>query len=128
MQLMLNRFDITDNCAIGRLSVDGKFICYTLEDGVRVSKIPGITAIPRGNYRVIKNYSYRFKREMLQLVDVPGFTGIRIHAGNTAKDTEGCILVGLTAGDEEIYRSREALKLLEDMLFPLKEGIFIKIT
>lgn len=128
MQLTLNRFDITDNCTIGKILIDGKFFCYTLEDRVRESKIPGITAIPRGNYRVIKSYSNRFKRDMLQLVDVPGFSGIRIHAGNTAKDTEGCILVGLTAGDETIYRSREALRLLEEMLFPLKEDIFIKIS
>ena len=122
---------MTDNCTIGKLSNEGKFICYTLEDRVRESKIPGVTAIPRGNYKVIKSYSNRFKRDMLLLVDVPGFSGIRIHSGNTAKDTEGCILVGLTAGDEEIYRSREALRMLEDELFPALErnvDVFIKIT
>ena len=139
LQLSLNRFDITDGSTIGKLTIDGEFFCYTLEDRVRevqgqdvlTWKIPGITAIPRGNYRILKTYSNRFERDMLQLSAVPGFHGIRIHSGNYAKNTEGCILVGLTAGDEVIYRSKEALRMIEDELFPVLErnvDVFIKIT
>ena len=139
MQLTLNRFDMTDDCTIGKLSIDGEFFCYTLEDRVReVSgadvltwKIPGVTAIPRGNYRIVKSFSNRFQHDTLQLIGVPGFLGIRIHAGNTSANTEGCILVGLTAGDEAIYRSKEALRMLEDELFPVlvrNVDVFLKIT
>jgi hypothetical protein len=57
-------------------------------------KVKGESAIPKGTYTVRFTYSPRFKKNMWQIIDVPGFDGIRIHAGNTADDTEGCILVG----------------------------------
>lgn len=57
-------------------------------------KIMHHTAIPYGKYRIIVNRSPRFKRELPRLLNVPHFTGILIHRGNTAKDTSGCILVG----------------------------------
>lgn len=79
--------------------------CYTAEDvirevpGVPVEqwKIPRVTAIPQGTYRVVITYSYRFARPLPLLLDVPGFLGIRIHPGNTNADTDGCILPGMSA-------------------------------
>ena len=87
-----------DTYTIGRLFIDCKYFCDTLEDKVRdlskEAKVKGQTAIPTGCYKVFLTYSPRFKRILPLLDNVPQFTGVRIHRGNTAKDTEGCILVG----------------------------------
>lgn len=99
MKLRLVRKTFTDKSTIGALYCDDVFDCFTLEDTVRPAgvKIDGETAIPAGTYRVIVTMSSAFKREMPLLCDVPGFSGVRIHAGNRAKDTRGCILVGKKA-------------------------------
>jgi hypothetical protein len=109
MEILLDRKYPYSSCVIGELSIDGKFECYTLEDVEREVKIPGKTAIPKGIYKVIITLSNRFKRELPLLLNVPNFEGIRIHSGNTDKDTEGCILVGKTRGNGVIYESRLAL-------------------
>lgn len=120
MEMELKRRDSENGSTVGELFVDGSFFCYTLEDQVRevdgeaVStwKVKGETAIPRGSYEVRLTMSPRFKKIMPQLLNVPGFTGVRIHSGNTASDTEGCILVGMSAGSSTIQRSREAYEAL----------------
>lgn len=102
MKLELRRQILTDKSTVGVLTVDGKHECHTLEDRVREIegepveswKVPHETAIPRGTYTVIINYSQRFKKELPLLLDVPGYSGVRIHSGNRPEDTEGCILVG----------------------------------
>lgn len=98
MQLKLIRKYKKPGYTIGILSVDGRYLCETLEDRVRnlphEPKIPGHTAIPAGRYEVVVNISPRFKRKLPRLLAVPGFDGILIHRGNTAGDTAGCILVG----------------------------------
>lgn len=96
MKLTLKRTTFTEQSTIGQLLVDGKKVCDTLEDVVRAPgvKIHGKTAIPSGVYKVIVNHSQRFDQDMPLLINVPNFEGVRIHPGNSAVDTEGCILVG----------------------------------
>lgn len=105
-ELLLQRRFFKDNYTIGKLSVDDENFCDTLEDPVRdlnkdgdllddgEQKVYGETAIPYGRYRVVVDYSWKFKRELPRLLSVPHFEGIRIHSGNKAGDTSGCILVG----------------------------------
>ncbi len=98
MKLRIERRFLKPEYTIGRLDVDGKFFCDTLEDRVRdlsrEKKIAGETAIPAGCYEVVVNWSPRFRRRLPRLLNVPGFEGILIHRGNTPEDTAGCILVG----------------------------------
>jgi hypothetical protein len=84
---------------------------YTLEDVLRGPgiKIPGQTAIPTGEYKITLYDSPRFKRLLPMLNDVPGFSHILIHGGNTETDTEGCILIAKSKkGTERIYNSLSA--------------------
>lgn len=111
MRLDLKRTVFTKQSTIGELSVDGVFECYVLEDVVRKPdevKEFGKTAISAGSYRVIVDMSNRFRRLMPLLVNVPGFAGVRIHSGNTAADTEGCLLLGLDKKTDFVGRSRDA--------------------
>lgn len=112
--LTLERMEFTDKSTVGELLVDGEFFCYTLEDTCRALdyKVAGETAIPAGKYQVIINDSLRFKRPMPLLLNVPGYEGVRIHSGNTSKDTQGCILVGMTKGRDIVYDSRTAFNKL----------------
>ena len=90
-------------------------VCYTLEDVVRAwpdQKVPGQTAIPPGLYRIQLSVSNRFAQILPELLGVEGFEGVRIHSGNKSTDTEGCVLVGLDSGKDQILRSKEALKLV----------------
>jgi len=113
MRLTLKRTDATETRTLGELSIDGAFECYTLEDAVREGpKVPGATAIPAGLYEVDVTFSQRFKRMLPLVKAVPGFEGIRVHAGNTAADTEGCILVGQERGKDSLRKSQAALAAL----------------
>lgn len=96
MKIIVKRTFLGKDYTIGKMYLDGIPFCDTLEDTVRPAgqKIYGETAIPAGKYKVIKTMSPRFKKLLPLICDVPGFSGVRIHAGNTAADTEGCILVG----------------------------------
>ena len=112
MIITVKRLYKTDSSTIGELLIDGIFECFTLEDKERPVKIKGETAIPKGTYRVIINESNRFKRLLPLLIDVPNFEGVRIHAGNSNHDTEGCILVGQTRNKNYIGQSRKAFNKL----------------
>jgi len=105
IKLLLKRIARKSSYTIGKLFVDGEYFCDTLEDTDRLDegmsldeikklKQPGQTAIPEGSYKVIMSVSPKFKRLLPRLQNVPGFEGVLIHRGNTAKDTAGCILVG----------------------------------
>lgn len=116
MLIYIRRMNYREDCVIGvlRLSEEWDFMLHTLEDAVRLGeKIPGQTAIPAGLYDVTIDFSPHFQKHMPHVLNVPGFDGIRIHAGNTAKDTEGCILVGESwDGKSMILRSRDAYERL----------------
>lgn len=130
MELQLKRTDFSDESTIGELSVDGQFECYTLEDKVRPLKIPGRTAIPPGRYEVIIDQSQRFGRLLPLLLNVPNFEGVRIHSGNTAVNTEGCVLVGQTKSANFVGQSKLAFeRLFEKMTAtPKTERTFIEIA
>lgn len=130
MNLKLVRKNFTEECTIGVLSVDGKTECFTLEDKVRAVKVHGKTAIPTGIYEITITYSDKFKKPLPLLLNVPNFAGIRIHPGNTAADTEGCILVGRSMVKDKITESRKAFAaLLAKIEAALKkEKIFIEVV
>lgn len=114
MQLELRRDRFNSECTTGRLMINGIFECYTLEDVVREDgrKIYGETAIPAGKYVIDITMSPRFKVMMPILLAVEGFEGIRIHPGNNASHTEGCLLVGQDRTDTSIGRSVAAYDAL----------------
>lgn len=112
MNLVLEREHGTKGYTRGRLFLGEQFLCFTLEDQEREVKIPGETAIPCGFYQIAITRSERFQRFMPILLNVPGFSGVRIHPGNTASDTEGCILVGNILGADSVGDSRAAFSTL----------------
>lgn len=121
MKIEVKRITFLPKCTIGELYIDGKFECYTVEDTVRevkgapvkTWKIPHVTAIPAGTYEVIINMSTRFKKLLPLLLNVPGFSGVRIHTGNTAEDTEGCLIVGKIKRVAGVGASRIAMAALQ---------------
>lgn len=135
MNLRLIREPSLKGATLGVLFVDGRFTSHTLEDEIReragepVSawKIPGVTAIPAGRYRVIVTPSHRFKRPLPLLVDVPGFEGIRMHTGNKHQDSEGCILVGRRRDDDEVFESKLAFDELFARIARATGDIWIRI-
>lgn len=120
MKLRVERRFLKPGYTIGRLEVDGKYFCDTLEDRVRdlsrEKKIPGETAIPAGIYDVVVNISPRFKRKLPRLLNVPGFEGILIHRGNTPEDTAGCILVGENKAKGRVINSTPYELQLTEMI------------
>ena len=122
MKLRVERLWKKDTDTIGKLYVDDKYFCNTLEDTVRdlskEKKIPGKTAIPYGEYKVVFNWSPKFGRNLPRLLNVPAFEGILIHPGNTANDSAGCILVGKNTEvgrlTESRYTSDKLNVLIED--------------
>lgn len=111
MKMVLDRCWLTARATVGKLSVDGVFRCFTLEDRYRPPpepKVPKQTCIPVGTYLVVLTKSPRFGRVMPRLVDVPGFQGILIHPGNTPEDTDGCILLGLHRFPDHVTESMSA--------------------
>ncbi len=91
--LTLKRIELTTVATRGVLLLNGALIAVTMEDVVRPTKTPGETAIRAGRYDVVVSHSPRFDVPLPLLLDVPEFSGVRIHTGNTPRDTEGCILV-----------------------------------
>lgn len=99
LNITIKRKIFTDNRTIGELYVNGEKFCDTLEDTYRVlktasDKVQDMTAIPNGLYSLVLSFSNKFQKKLPEILNVPFFTGIRIHTGTNEKDTSGCILVG----------------------------------
>ena len=120
MKLTLKRIAIRPTYTIGKLYIDDAYFCDTLEDTVRDTnksgkfdngeqKIKGKTAIPYGTYEIKWTYSPRFKKYTPQLMNVPSFEGIRVHAGNTSADTEGCLILGENKQVGKVLNSRATI-------------------
>ena len=99
-RIVVTRTKRSDSCTMGYLTVNGIYVCATLEDVERTlgvdgaGKVYGETAIPAGEYRVVLSFSPHFGMTLPEILTVPSFSNIRIHAGNVPADTFGCILVG----------------------------------
>lgn len=120
MKLTLKRIALRPTYTIGKLYIDDVYFCDTLEDTVRDTnkngkfdngeqKIKGKTAIPYGTYEIKWTYSPRFKKYTPQLMNVPSFEGIRVHAGNTSADTEGCLILGENKQVGKVLNSRATI-------------------
>ena len=115
---------------LSKVYIDDKYACDILEDVVREVpgvpveqwKVKGQTAIPTGRYRVRLETSARFGPDTLTLENVPGFQYIRIHGGNTAKDTEGCLLPGARSGVAQVAFSQLSLVTLRGRIVPAIHG------
>lgn len=140
MEILLERNIYTNDSTIGELTFGDKKV-FTLEDKVRdinkdgdlldkgEEKVYGETAIPSGTYQIVITYSNRFKKPLPLLLNVRGFEGIRIHAGNTKANTLGCILLGLGKQTNMITDSRSAMSIFMPWLSKAskKDKIYIKI-
>ena len=149
MELLLDRIARRDTYTIGRLYIDGQRFCDTIEDtdrGLRqdlplsvnqAKKRRGVTAIPTGRYRVtlgVKSPKYSKKKQydfcngyVPRLINVPAFDGILIHIGNTAADSEGCILVGRNTQVGKVLESTKTFKALYEVLKSARDPIYITV-
>jgi hypothetical protein len=121
MEIKVIRFYKGKDYTIGRMLIDGKYVCDLLEDKdrgltdsmseeeIKKKKIYGETAIPTGKYKVVLDYSPKFKKILPHILNVKGFEGIRIHSGNDKEDTFGCLLVGYNRQKGKVLNSRNAL-------------------
>jgi hypothetical protein len=134
MEILLKRHKPANGWTLSEWFVNGKKECYGCEDVVRPSgeKVFGETAIPAGTYQVVNTYSPRFGKYLPLLLNVPGYAGVRIHPGNYAKDTEGCLLpgTGLLADGSGVSNSRVAFEALFTKIKAAekKERITLTIT
>lgn len=138
MIVTLRRVAFKPTYTIGKLYIDGNYFCDTVEDKdrglndsmteeeIKKKKIYGETAIPYGTYKVSITYSPKFKKNLPLVEGVKGFSGIRIHSGNTAKDSLGCIIVGKNKKVGMVLDSRVTMEKLIKV-FDTKENIWLTI-
>lgn len=152
IELLVDRRWPKPKYTIGAFSVDGKRMCESLEDtdrglasnwtlaAIKASKIAGRTAIPKGRYKIVLSVSPKFKSKswarkygglVPEILNVPGFSGVRIHPGTTAQDTDGCILLGDNKAIGKVLNSQKRYyELMDKYLMPAnvnKEEIYITI-
>lgn len=123
MKIDVIRERLANSYTAGKMYLNGIYFCDTLEDvdrglkqgdaleDIKQKKVVGQTAIPAGHYNVYLTFSPKFKKQMPLINNVPAFAGVRIHAGNTTNDTEGCVLVGKKNGGTLIL-SRDTFNAL----------------
>lgn len=152
MELVVDRKWKKQNYTISNLTIDGKWFCNVLEDTdrnldssmsiakIRELKKPSITAIPRGTYEITMDvtspkystssfYKKVCNGKVPRLLNVKGFEGVLIHAGNTDKDSAGCLLVGMNLERGKVLKSQETFRKLYKMLSGAKSrGEYIQIT
>lgn len=131
MEILVERKYKKENYTIGKLYINGEYFCDTLEDKDRglnqdmalaelqELKEYGKTAIPTGRYKIEITWSNLFKKMLPILIDVPAYRYIRIHSGNTHKDTEGCILLGFNLAVGKVLNSRKTMAEFMSILEPI---------
>ena len=124
MEIKLKRLYKKSEYTIGKMYINGEYFCDTVEDTDRGltsdmtyeeiarRKVYGKTAIPTGRYDVVLSYSPKFKRSLPLLLSVKGYSGVRIHNGNTAEDSLGCIIVGDNKIKGGVINSRQTMEKL----------------
>ena len=149
MEVLLKRIARRDTYTIGHIYVDGKYVCDDVEDKDRgldqklplsvnvAKKRKGITAIPTGRYRLTlevkspkfsKYKAYEWCQGYLpRLINVPAFDGVLIHAGISADDSEGCLIVGENKVKGKVLNSMVTLKKLYAILKTAKDNIYITV-
>jgi hypothetical protein len=137
MNLSLIREDNPESLHnFGKFYIEDLYFGETLEDKDRYleaggGKVDGDTAIPRGRYKVTVSWSNRFQRPMPGVHDVPGFTGVRIHGGNTEADTHGCPLLGAARTTAGIANCKGVNERLMDRLYAAtarNEDVWLEVS
>lgn len=154
MEIFHTRLIPTEKSTIGEYRIESSHVCWVIEDKDRLlydsmpldqitkSKVHSLTAIPYGRYEIIISRSVRFSASaskaaghtvdiyLPELLNVKGFAGVRIHAGNKPEDTEGCHLPGLTKGVDLVGSSRDAMAIIFPKIeLTLKtEKVYLNIT
>ena len=149
MEILLKRIAKKPNYTIGKLYIDGKYFCDTLEDkdrGLLQSmtkdeilkiKVKDQTAIPTGKYKIDMNtvsprfgnssWAKLYKGIVPRLINVPGYSGVLIHPGNTSSDTSGCILLGQNKVVGQVINSQVTWKAFMQKATSCKKAINITI-
>lgn len=141
MEILVLRQELTEDSTISTLFVNGIKECYAIEDKdrgihsdwplskIESTKIHSKTAIPYGRYQVVNSFSNRFQKYLPEILNVPGWSGVRIHPGNKSADTEGCILPGRTKTVNFVGESVKAFTALFAKIKAVekKEKIYITI-
>ncbi len=131
MELELIRDIFSSTFCLGLFYQDGMKIGFSCEDTLRGDgypatvakwKIPKTTAIPYGRYQVIASFSNRFQKILPEILDVPGFSGIRIHGGNDHEDTEGCPLLGISRIPGGVANCAPVITALTESLLELAKS------
>ena len=134
MRVTLKRIAFKDKYTIGKVYINNKYFCDSIEDKdrglydwqsedyIKEVKVKHQTAIPYGIYKLLWSYSPKYRRMMPEISGVKGFSGIRIHSGNTEEDSSGCILLGFNKKVGMVLDSRNTCKKFDDII----EGYYKK--
>ena len=139
MEILLDRICRKETYTIGHFYINNTYFCDTVEDKDRdlnkngkfdngETKVYGLTAIPNGRYLVKLTYSPNFKRVLPEIINVNSFSGIRIHSGNFASDSLGCVIVGENKVKGGVINSKVYEKKLIEILKKVPDGEQIWIT